>query len=1138
MFNVWAMLLTLTGLWAVLKDYNPHWFQRGNWKKFQVAFRELTLGRAQEAIEKENAKIEAVYQERLAELDRKIREVTDAARSVNQEELIQAKRREIDELTRLEYEKNQALSFAKSLMGSARSKYEFLKNDPYSKSVETERARQEYERYFEDVQRLTPAAEAAYADLNRAKEELSLLQAGPAPLIREKSAIFAERDRWRNEVEAIRPSDAVSFLASVARDVPLADWIDPKYNLRQTVLDGLPDLTGAPKVDRCTTCHVGIDDPGYDDPSLPMVFRAHPKLELYVGPKSPHPLEQLGCTSCHLGRGYGTTFKLAAHTPDTEEQATEWRRRYGWKDLHYWDYPMLPKRNMEAMCFTCHKTNLGYELSMARSVFEGRRIYEYRGCHGCHKIDGVSDDMAKIGPTLEHVAVKLNPDWTPRWISGPRKFYPTARMPHAFGHRIPIRDTFPEFFETMEHETEPALWQEIERQLEEDHAHMVREEAAMIEGITALLYARSRDLPLEEPPAEAGDPALGRQIVKVHNCLGCHELHDGEIQSPGQGYAPDLSKVGSKTNRPWLFNWLREPKRYWPEARMPDPRLTPEETNHVVAYLLTLRDDAYIEAPRDQSSDDEMLELAVRYLRSRLSEAEARQTATAMSPEERRLLVGEETIYRNGCFGCHDIPGFEDRGRIGTELTGEGFKEIERFDFGMHRFVHIPHFRHEWVRLKVKQPQIYFLGKVISPYEQTLSMPWFGFSDEDADKITTFVLGQTGKQPPEKYVYTPGGDQQAILEGRKLIERRNCIGCHKIGMGWQWVDTDEHGFDEDLVWVTEPLVALGDANLPEGRYSRIAQVGEAKAQDKVLIPAEGFVDTRQLARFGEDYLSIGELLGEAPIEVNVGSREEIRVAMERPATLKVEGVQEGYIKRFYEDSALAPPILRREGAKVRPQWFFNFLKHVTDIRNHIQVRMPQWEWNDAEANAVVRFFAAAAGEPFPFESEPISPLSEEVHGTTARELFGLPGTPEYEQSLKCFSCHPAGELVPTNPRENWGPNLYLAQERLKFSFIRSWLRNPQAWSPGTRMPNIFYDYSDPDGVVELRPDGERQIVALAEMLHYLPNLEEVRLAAQAEAERRKTAVETGPGEVFEEDDGAEVFEEDEEPEVFEEDGGV
>ena len=44
---------------------------------------------------------------------------------------------------------------------------------------------------------------------------------------------------------------------------------------------------------------------------------------------------------------------------------------------------------------------------------------------------------------------------------------------------------------------------------------------------------------------------------------------------------------------------------------------------------------------------------------------------------------GKKWVRLYGCAGCHEISGMEDEGRIGTELTYEGSKPIERLDFAL-----------------------------------------------------------------------------------------------------------------------------------------------------------------------------------------------------------------------------------------------------------------------------------------------------------------------------------------------------------------------------------------------------------------------------------------------------------------------
>ncbi|MCH8332717.1 c-type cytochrome [Candidatus Sumerlaeota bacterium] len=1316
-FNFWSVLLALSAVWAVFQDFNP------KWKKYQKEFAALTLDRARSQIELENQKVRERYGRRLEEVDARILELRDANRSVNHQEVIASMELVVDDLMLTEQVEGQALSFAKSELGSARYYYEFLSNDARASAGAVAKAKAEYTRLFDEVQELTPVADLSYANLTQGQERLKELQKGPADLVREKEAIFKEMMAWEDEVDRINPNDIIRFTANIARDIPLADFVDPKYNIKQVVMEGLPDITKSAKVDRCTTCHLGIADPNYEgedfviqvrlrgmgvepggaieevaageheavaggeasatespghgivlggepeggsldfgerhahgaagaslevvirnegesiryfidggfsitgegadsfsivnepsttalspgasrtisidfEPStlgdqtaalsiatsdIPQPYRVHPALDLFVGSRSPHPMGKFGCTSCHLGRGYGTTFKLAAHTPNNEAQEREWRKDRAWKDLHYWDYPMLPKRNQEAMCISCHKTTQGYELTMARDIYEGRQIFERRGCHGCHKVEGFSDDMNKIGPSLRKIASKLNQEWVPRWVSGPREFYDSARMPHPFGHKIPSKENFPEFMKHIEHDYGEGHFDELLDQMTQD-------ESVIIEGIVTYLFAESEEFAMDEPPREEGDAQRGRELIGGIldgdraggvNCLGCHKLD--AHGSTGNGFAPDLSKIGSKLDpdkgRKWLYNWLRDPKKYWPDGNMPNPRLTDEEANDITAYLMTLKDDSFLDGDPPDVTNEEVDEMAVRYFRAKMSESEAHSElndlvdlefyryklsktvgaaegvrAGRLSSRERTLhSIGKEAIYRFGCFGCHDIGGFEERQKIGAELTAEGFKELERFDFGMHNYVHLPHTRVDWIEQKVKQPYIYFLGKVLNPYEQTLQMPWFDFDDEDAAKITTFILGQTGVTPPASYRYEPRGDQAAILEGRKIIERRNCIGCHKIGLGEQWIQAKDFDFSrsDDVVWSIHNLVAKHDPNLPADTYLEVIQTPEPGEDDRILLPAEGFILSTSFITFGEDYYGLDELFAEKPIEIDVTGEGEVSVELETPAVLRLNGIGEGYIGRFYEESALAPPILRWEGRKVRPQWFFNFLKNVEQIRYHIDpLRMPQWEWTDEEANAVVLFFAASAGVTYPFESEEVAPLSD-VHRETARELFGLPGSEEYSRSLTCISCHPTGDFLPTLPKASWGPDLFKVQERLRVSFVRSWLKNPPSWMPNTRMPNFFYS-EDTVGNLDAQPSApvidkfgvDESIHRLAEMLYHMPQIEEVRLAAAAAAETQKQAAAEQVDVEFVEDEDdpfaeeEDVFFEEDEDEFFEEEEDI
>ena len=54
----------------------------------------------------------------------------------------------------------------------------------------------------------------------------------------------------------------------------------------------------------------------------------------------------------------------------------------------------------------------------------------------------------------------------------------------------------------------------------------------------------------------------------------------------------------------------------------------------------------------------------------------------ARAPTRSSMFLGEKTIRRLGCFGCHTIPGFENAKPIGTPLNDWGIKSPARLDYG------------------------------------------------------------------------------------------------------------------------------------------------------------------------------------------------------------------------------------------------------------------------------------------------------------------------------------------------------------------------------------------------------------------------------------------------------------------------
>jgi cbb3-type cytochrome c oxidase subunit III len=130
-------------------------------------------------------------------------------------------------------------------------------------------------------------------------------------------------------------------------------------------------------VDRCVTCHNGVDDPRMTDVEQP--HRTHPGHIL-----DKHPVDRFGCTVCHHGQGAALTFREAK------------------ADDVYWDYPLLPPEMTEATCVTCHDAEK-LPADQIPLLTVGMKLYRQKSCGSCHKLGGRG---GKLGPVLDNEGAK------------------------------------------------------------------------------------------------------------------------------------------------------------------------------------------------------------------------------------------------------------------------------------------------------------------------------------------------------------------------------------------------------------------------------------------------------------------------------------------------------------------------------------------------------------------------------------------------------------------------------------------------------------------------------------------------------------------------------------------------------------
>ena len=734
-FAASSIFLFVSVIWMVWDDYDR------DWKNTQRQFARLEYEVTQASLDKASS---AVDQAQLTKLEA---ELAAARQNVaaNQQKVDQL-RATIAALDARLYREQQAYQFAKATYDQDKYAFEAVRA---AGAANADRLGEAVTALGVRVNELLLTWEATTAERAGVQRELDAVVGEVATLERQIGEMRFDESRLRTRLGVIAPSPLKTYF----RDAPLLDFMAPTLKVQQVILPNIVDdvnFTRVPKMDRCQTCHLAIDRQGYEE--YPQPFRTHPNLDQYIGSASPHPLNQVGCTVCHEGQGQSVTFQDAYHTPASEEQAHAWEEEYGWHESHFWDYPMLPRGLTEASCAKCHKQETF--LPGAEALNAAYATYERAGCYACHKTRGF-EGLRKPGPILTKIDAKLTPEWVKTWIRNPRAVKPTTWMPRVW-------------YNSNSSAPEDAVRNEVE-----------------IDAVVAYLFASTEphQPAVRTPPR--GDARRGEEIVRTVGCLGCHVVDDEVRSDVGtrRTFGQPLENIGSKTTYEWIYDWVRDPNHYSPATYMPDLRLTDAQVADVATFLSGLRGAAGDEAlaTPDQAAVDAVL---LDYLRGVMPFEEAKAHLSTLDANEKQLELGQRAISRYGCYSCHDIKGFENTQPIGTDLSEAGSKLVSRFDFA---FVDIPHTKTSWYSTKLTNPRIFDQGRVLQPNER-LRMPNFDFTEAEVQRLLTALMSFQVEIQPQQAMPVRTARREFLVEGRSLVQRRNCVGCHVIeGNGGDYV---------------------------------------------------------------------------------------------------------------------------------------------------------------------------------------------------------------------------------------------------------------------------------------------------------------------------------------------------------------
>ena len=744
-FAIGSIVLLITIIAGFAQDYGREW------KRWQREFRRIDQQVTRAAYDEMATEMEGN-----ADLARAREQVVAAGESLSaRQDDVAAAGREVDRLKARFDIVNSRFQNVKAELERARYRDEQASASVDGLALNSERTARDLERWEGEFTGASVAQEEAQLALDQAQAALTAFQDDVRDATRERDQLSREADLLMRRLTRMDPefSPMGVKVANVIRDLPILDLSQPSLKVNQVVLADIKEnlnFAQVPRVDRCVTCHLGVERADLEGVENP--HGAHPRLALFVASDSPHPLEEFGCTSCHGGRGRATDFYGTVHVPDSSDQEHDWEERLGWKEYHLWEEPMHPLRYAEAGCYQCHSGQT--QIRGADQLNYGLALVEQAGCYSCHQIDSFERSLQR-GPSLRSVADKITPEFAFQWIKDPAAFRAQTWMPSYFG---------------QSNNSDP-----------DSAARSDQEVRAMV----SYLFANSTAYPMVSIPV-AGDAVRGEELVASVGCMACHQSPEEtagsdtrtatSIQDLRRQFGPNFQGLGSKTSAQWVYNWLKDPTSYHPGTRMPSLRLTDQEAADITAYLMGSTDAAFVNRPVPGIDEAIIDQIALDFLSNTAPMITAREQLSGMSRSQKLEFTGERLIGQYGCYACHDIAGFEDAQPIGTELTNIGRKALHQFDYG---FVDIEHSRTSWWTAKLTDPRIFDTHRDLSSMLKS-RMPNFRFTDLQVEAMVTALSGFVETDPDNTRIVPRTPRNLRIEQGQHLVRQMNCQGCHVI----------------------------------------------------------------------------------------------------------------------------------------------------------------------------------------------------------------------------------------------------------------------------------------------------------------------------------------------------------------------
>lgn len=507
----------------------------------------------------------------------------------------------------------------------------------------------------------------------------------------------------------------------------------------------------------------------------------------------------------------------------------------------------------------------------------------------------------------------------------------------------------------------------------------------------------------------------------LYHHIGCLACHDPRKEDSPKEPLPTSIPIGTPSRKftvPGLTQFLSDPLAVRPGGRMPHLNLQPQDARDIASFLLKDLDiSSGLQFALYEGSWDRLPDFS-KLTPKEVGEAGGFDVGVTKLTENFALRFdGHINIPKAGNYLF--LIGSDD----GSRLFIDGKLVID--NDGIHPF-----------QQKRKQMQITAgLHAVAVEYfeqggQETLQVEYQA-EGQPQQKLDTLIAAPPSKKPdqPEDSAFVVNNDLAA--KGKEYFTTLGCASCHNLKKDDQLLASKLSA--ASLAQLKGTGGCLADAPAKTAFYAL-----NAKQKQSITAAIAGFNGPPRKPLVGK--LASEELISQNLVRFNC-------IACHTRGQLG--GVEEARNPHFKSDmpemgdEGRLPPSLTGVGAKLRPEWMQTVFNEGAKDRPYMFTRMPKFGMANV-GSLVTSLDEADKGTLKPLPKLNVDENDKKFKAAGRRLVGG--------QAFGCIKCHTFADKKSTGIQ---ALSLTTMTKRLRPEWFHEYMKNPLAYRPGTRMPNVF-----------------------------------------------------------------------------------